>query len=123
MEPVTRKEKLLSGGSIVPVTREEKLLANIEGGGGGGGGTYNYNQLTNQPQVNGNVLKGNKTSNDLGLASLEALTALEERVGQIKPTVVDAAISGTSTNPVQNRVIKNEIDVQLGNIEILLSMI
>lgn len=35
------------------------------GGNGGGGGTSNYNQLTNQPSINGVTLQGNKTSSDL----------------------------------------------------------
>lgn len=35
--------------------------------GGGSGGTTNYNELNNQPQVNGVTLKGNKTASDLGL--------------------------------------------------------
>lgn len=34
-------------------------------GGGGGGGTTNYNDLSNQPQINGVTLTGNKTSEDL----------------------------------------------------------
>lgn len=37
--------------------------------GGGGGGTDNYNDLSNKPQVNGNTLTGNKTSDQLGLES------------------------------------------------------
>lgn len=37
--------------------------------GGGSGGTDDYEDLINQPQVNGNTLLGNKTSAQLGLAS------------------------------------------------------
>ena len=37
--------------------------------GGGGAGTMNYNELENQPSINGIVLVGNKTGADLGLAS------------------------------------------------------
>lgn len=36
-------------------------------GGGGGGGTTNYNNLSNQPQINSVTLTGNKSSSDLGL--------------------------------------------------------
>ena len=36
---------------------------------GGGSGSTNYNELTNKPQINGTTLSGNKTSEDLGLAS------------------------------------------------------
>ena len=35
--------------------------------GGGGTGTTDYNQLTNRPSINGNVLSGNQTSEQLGI--------------------------------------------------------
>ena len=35
--------------------------------GSGEGGTGNYNELSSKPQINGVVLTGNKTSDDLGL--------------------------------------------------------
>lgn len=34
---------------------------------GGGGGTTNYNYLTNKPQINGKVLQGNSTLQELGI--------------------------------------------------------
>lgn len=36
----------------------------------GGGGTNNYENLTNKPKINGNMLLGNKTSTELGLQDL-----------------------------------------------------
>ena len=36
---------------------------------GGGSGSTNYNELTNKPKINDVTLSGNKTSEDLGLAS------------------------------------------------------
>jgi hypothetical protein len=36
-------------------------------GGGGSGGTTDYSMLSNKPQINGVILDGNKTSEDLGL--------------------------------------------------------
>lgn len=39
----------------------------VTSGGEGGGGTDNYNLLSNKPQINGTVLSGNKTSDNLGL--------------------------------------------------------
>ena len=39
------------------------------GTGGGGGGTTDYNNLQNQPQINGVTLTGNKTSSDLGISA------------------------------------------------------
>ena len=32
---------------------------------GGGSGTNDYNALINQPRMNGNILKGNKTTEEL----------------------------------------------------------
>lgn len=39
------------------------------GGGGGGGGTSDYDDLESKPSINGSVLRGNKTSAQLGLQS------------------------------------------------------
>lgn len=44
-------------------------------GGGGGGGTSNYNELSNKPKINGTTLSGNKSLEDLGAASSEAVNA------------------------------------------------
>ena len=41
--------------------------------GGGGGGTSDYDALDNKPQINGNILTGNKTGAQLGLADASAL--------------------------------------------------
>ena len=71
-----------------------ELKETIEAGGGGGGGTTNYNGLSNKPQINGVTLQGNKALEDLGI--------------NIPP--VDAALSGTSENPVQNKVVKGALD-------------
>lgn len=75
--PVTRKEKYLSkaaGGQTQvpekPITREEMYLAKIAEG-GGGGGTSDYEDLTNQPQINGQTLMGDQTGAELGLVDAE----------------------------------------------------
>lgn len=48
-------------------------LFNCAGGnGGGGGGTSDYEQLSNLPQVNNNILIGNKSASDLGLVGAVA---------------------------------------------------
>ena len=44
-------------------------------GGGGGGGTSNYNELSNKPQIAGTTLTGNKSLEQLGIASAEAVSA------------------------------------------------
>ena len=80
-----------------PQSRIEELLLELKAvieAGGGGGGTTNYNGLTNKPQINDVTLQGNKSLNDLG----------------INIPTVDSALSGTSENPVQNKVIKGALD-------------
>ena len=86
MDPVTRKEKILSGDlTIEPVTREEQLLyALVAGGGGGGGGTTNYNVLTNKPKINGVELRGDKTSAELQIdTTLSAELKATKAVGGV----------------------------------------
>lgn len=80
-----------------PQSRIEELLLELKAvieAGGGGGGTTNYNGLTNKPQINNVTLQGNKSLTDLG----------------INIPAVDSALSGTSENPVQNKVIKGALD-------------
>ena len=38
---------------------------------GGGSGSSDYDDLSNQPQINGNTLSGNKTSENLGILTAE----------------------------------------------------
>ena len=57
-----------------PQSRLEILLYLIyetlgSSGGGGGTGTKDYNQLTNKPTINGTVVKGDLTLEDIGAAS------------------------------------------------------
>ena len=80
-----------------PQSRIEALLLELKAvieAGGGGGGTTNYNGLTNKPQINSVTLQGNLSTADLG----------------IEIPTVDDAISGTSENPVQNKIIKGALD-------------
>lgn len=76
--PINRKEQYLAkiAGQAVeipaePITREEAYLDEIAKNGSGGGGTTNYNNLSNQPQINNNTLIGNKSASDLGLVAAE----------------------------------------------------
>ena len=46
-------------------------------GGPGGGGTVNYEELENKPKINGVELDGEKTLEDLGIASAEDVETLE----------------------------------------------
>ncbi|MBR1556066.1 MAG: hypothetical protein IJ644_11850, partial [Oscillospiraceae bacterium] len=55
----------------VPQSRMEALLLElkdvIEAGGGGSGGTTNYNLLVNKPSINGVILSGDKTTEELNI--------------------------------------------------------
>ena len=77
-------------------TDQSLLLAALAGrskNGGGSGGTSNYNELTNQPQINGVTLTGNKTSADLGIS--EMTEEQEEQLNQ-------------NTHDIQGKVDKNQ---------------
>lgn len=45
-----------------------------DGDSGGGGGTSDYNDLSNKPQINSVTLSGNKSLNDLGIASASSVS-------------------------------------------------
>lgn len=70
--PLSRAEEILQSkidGTTYdkpPLSRVEELLIELDAG--GGGGTSNYEELTNKPSINGNVLVGDQTGEDLGLA-------------------------------------------------------
>lgn len=54
--------------------------------GGGGTGTDNYNNLSNKPSINGTVLQGNRSLDDLGIESIQVSTlptASATNVGKI----------------------------------------
>lgn len=62
----------------------------------GGGGTYDYERLRNKPSINEVELIGNKTSEELGLASIGDIPTLQDLV---TPEQLEAINSGaTSTN-------------------------
>ena len=69
-----------------------------KGGGGGGTGVSSYPQLTDLPSINGHTLLGNMASEDLGISG-----------GSGGTIAVDDFISLTSINPVQNKVIYQEL--------------
>ena len=52
--------------------------------GEGGGGTTDYSDLDNKPSINNVMLTGNRSLNDLGIASSIDLNALDERVAELE---------------------------------------
>lgn len=60
------------------------------GGEGGGSSTGDYNELTGRPYINGNLLTGNMTSEDLDLPNKEAVEKLVTNAGPFR-TLADMA--------------------------------
>lgn len=57
--------------------------------GGGGGGTTDYRDLSNKPQINGNILNGNKTSSELGLASSQDVSDINAVIDDVNSDIID----------------------------------
>lgn len=96
---------------------------------GGGGGTTNYNQLINQPQVNGVTLVGNKTAEMLSLVDQSTIGKLADLTTTIKASIV-AAINehdkeigdlATLKTTVKDNVVGaiNEHDIEIGDLATL----
>lgn len=66
------------------------VVSIASGGEGGGTGTGNYNELTNRPSVNGNLLTGNMSSEELGLPAKEDVERLVTNAGPFR-TLADMA--------------------------------
>lgn len=75
-------------------------LFNCAGGNGGGGGTSDYEQLSNLPQVNNNILIGNKSASDLGLVGAISGKGLSTN----DYTDTDKAIVGGVTSALAGKV-------------------
>ena len=80
------------------------------------GGTSDYDNLDNKPQINGNVLSGDKTASELGLADINDIPDISASTinGNIK-------INGTETNVYTHPTGTNphgttKSDVGLGNV-------
>lgn len=70
-------------GSNNAVTSDAVAKAIEEGGGGGGSGSTDYADLSNKPKINNVELSGNKSLNDLGIASKTDLDTLSNNVGNL----------------------------------------
>ena len=65
-------------------------LVRLSSGGGGSTTTGSYNELTDRPSINGNLLTGNMSSEELGLPNKEDVQKLVTNAGPFK-TVEDMA--------------------------------
>ena len=81
--------------NVVPNDDEEEFLVdfgevvNV----GGGAGTGNYNDLTHKPSINGVILAGNKTSEDLGIHNYDD-TKIKNDISTLQSSV------STNTNNI-----------------------
>ena len=90
-------------------------LFNCAGGnGGGGGGTSDYEQLSNLPQVNNNILIGNKSASDLGLVGAVAGKGLSTN----DYTNTDKAIVDGVTSALAGKVDNTSVGVANGVAEL-----
>ena len=67
--------------------------------GGGGSGTSNYNELDNKPQINGVTLVGNKSSADLNIYDVPAVTS--ENNNYILTASFSGGVGSYSWQPAQ----------------------
>lgn len=107
---------------IVEVISETATIS-YNAGGGSGEGTKNYNLLDNRPSINGHILSNDKTGSDYELQDIlvsgtNIKTINNQSIigsGNINiesgsQITVDSALSTTSTNPVQNKVITTALN-------------
>lgn len=112
--PIATAESL---GAVKPdgvtVTVDIDGTIHAVGGGGSGSGTSDYNALSNIPSINGVVVKGNLTANDLKLMSKSDInSALETKAN--KDDVYDKdEIDVDIKLPLSNKADKSYVDTQL----------
>lgn len=81
----TAQEELVSGTNIKTINNESILgSGNLEIG---GGGTTDYDQLSNRPEINSQVLTGDLSSKDLGLFNVPTYT------GDITDIVTESGVT------------------------------
>lgn len=80
------------------------------GGGGGGSGTSDYNALSNKPQINSIEISGNKSLEDLGIASIESVNEKIDKMDVYTKSQVDTEIE----NAISDKTTKTYVDTQLG---------
>lgn len=98
----------------------------IKNGSGEGTGTTDYTKLSNLPSINGVILSGNKTTEDLKIKAIAEVYSAQSEEPENKDILwidtddnsigdinIDTEMSDTSTNLVQNKVIKQYVDSQI----------
>lgn len=90
------------------------MLKGEKGDTGEDGTSGDYSQLTNKPSINGVILSGSMTSDELGVASQSYIDALQEDFDALEdeldnPTWTDLALS-TSQSAVSKTAFKYKVD-------------
>lgn len=80
---------------------------------GGGGGTTDYNKLTNRPSIGGILLEGNKTAEQLGLATPSQIPNVPSWAMQPQKPAYTAQEVGAQ--PTGNYALRSEIPTKLPN--------
>lgn len=80
---------------------------------GGGSGTSNYNDLENKPSIGNVSLKGNKTLDELGIASKQEVEGKQDAISQVNVTVDDAEGTPSASASVDG----STLNIDLKNIK------
>ena len=75
-----------------------QIVNDLETSGGGSGGTSNYNDLTNKPKINSVTLSGNKSLEDLGIASASDLAGKANSADVYTKAETEAEITAQITD-------------------------
>lgn len=94
-------------------------------GGGGAGGTTNYDDLINQPKVNGVTLSGNKTSADLGITTLTPFPSTWPTTGKFEDLLAAIRADATAVKGASflGEVTFDDLPANLGNAEIKIEIL
>lgn len=87
---------------------------------GGAGGTTNYDDLINQPKVNGVTLSGNKTSADLGITTLTPFPSTWPTSGKFEDLLAAVRVDATAVKGASflGEVTFDDLPANLGNAEV-----
>lgn len=112
--PIATTESL---GAVKPdgvtVTVDIDGTIHAVGGGGSGSGTSDYNALSNIPSINGVVVKGNLTANDLKLMSKSDINSVLETKANKDDVYDKDEIDVDIKLPLSNKADKSYVDTQL----------
>ena len=112
--PIATTESL---GAVKPdgvtVTVDIDGTIHAVGGGGSGSGTSDYNALSNIPSINGVVVKGNLTANDLKLMSKADINSALETKANKDDVYSKDEIDIDVKLPLGNKADKSYVDTQL----------